>query len=63
MHSENNIEEISRGVINGSAERKGLTEGEKCANELKEVREEWKQVLRGIMGDKICRARKLTEIR
>ena len=34
MHSEREIEEISRGVISGSAEEKGLTESEKCEIEL-----------------------------
>ena len=62
MHSENYIEEISRGVINGSAERKGLTGGEKHSIELKEVREDWERALRGIRKERIRHARKLAKI-
>jgi hypothetical protein len=63
MHSERKIEEISRGVISGSAERKGLTESEKHSIELKEVQENWEQALRGIKEERIRHAWELAEIR
>jgi septal ring factor EnvC (AmiA/AmiB activator) len=63
MHSERKIEEISRGVTSGSAERKGLTESEKHSIELKEVHEDWEQALRDIKEERIRHARKLAEVR
>ena len=63
MRSGDEIEETSRGVISGSAEKKGLTESEKCEIELRKVREDWKQVLLNIEKDKIRHTERLAEIR